>query len=195
MHIDVHVSIESGRCTLRTAPKQEQSAMVPIMVKKPSSKDLRTKAFSSAQPAAHLSVQRKRGCFYLSAALASMPTETVVTPHLADYLEQVLEPLPISSGATVTSVPSAEPQEGVAHIVGMDTSALPIDVLFFLTVQSSAIRFDGQQQRSSAADCLLKLPCLSLMASTRRTVGDAYVGGIDVSATLSAFSLSIYSPH
>ncbi|PIO56307.1 hypothetical protein TELCIR_22294 [Teladorsagia circumcincta] len=125
-----------------------------------------------------------------------MPTETVVTPHLADYLEQVLEPLPISSGATVTSVPSvAEQQEGVAHIVGMDTSALPIDVLFFLTVQSSTIRFDGQQQRSSAADCLLKLPCLSLMASTRRTVEDTYVGGIDVSATLSAFSLSIYSPH
>ncbi|EPB75014.1 hypothetical protein ANCCEY_05883 [Ancylostoma ceylanicum] len=249
MHIDVQVSIESGRCTLRTAPKQEQSAIVPIMVKKPSTKDLRSKAFASSQPAnftrfsipsldmkgyylsadsgsiptpisssltkeqlresasisasaqassttTSISAQRKRGCFYLSAALASMPTETVVTPHLADYFEQVLEPLPISSGATVTSVPSvAEPQEGVAHIVGMDTSALPIDVLFFLTVQSSAIRFDGQQQRSSAADCLLKLPCLSLMATTRRTVGETYVGGIDVSATLSAFSLSIYSPH
>ncbi|CAJ0604609.1 unnamed protein product [Cylicocyclus nassatus] len=248
MAIDVQVSIESGRCTLRTAPKQEQSAMVPLMVKKPSSKDLRAKTFSSSQlvnltrfsmpsldmkgyyvsgdslipssittaladhqlkqsasmvdatahpstSTANVSLQRKRGCFYLSAALASMPTETVVTPHLADYLEQVLDPLPISSGATVTSVPSAEPQEGVAHIVGMDTSALPIDVLFFLTVQSSTIRFDGQQQRSSAADCLLKLPCLSLMASTRRTVEDAYVGGIDVSATLSAFSLSIYSPH
>ncbi|KIH57173.1 hypothetical protein ANCDUO_12638 [Ancylostoma duodenale] len=200
MHIDVQVSIESGRCTLRTAPKQEQLAIVPIMVKKPSVKDLRSKAFASSQPAnftrfsipsldmkgyylsgdsgsiptpisssltkdqlreaapisastqastttTNISSQRKRGCFYLSAALASMPTETVVTPHLADYFEQVLEPLPISSGATVTSVPSvAEPQEGVAHIVGMDTSALPIDVLFFLTVQSSTIRFDGQQQ-------------------------------------------------
>ncbi|VDK49852.1 unnamed protein product, partial [Cylicostephanus goldi] len=100
----------------------------------------------SASMATNVSLQRKRGCFYLSAALASMPTETVVTPHLADYLEQVIEPLPISSGATVTSVQSADPQEGVAHIVGMDTSALPIDVLVFLTVQSSTIRFDGQQQ-------------------------------------------------
>lgn len=246
MNIDVQVSIESGRCTLRTALKPEASIIMPAaLVKKPSAKDLRAKALA-AQPtnltrfsipsldmkgyylsadgsgslAAHVAASlpkvnpagaevsesvtnllknsnvRHRGCFYLSAALASMPTETVVTPHLADYLEQVLEPLPISSGATVTSVPSvAEPQEGVAHIVGMDTSALPIDVLFFLTVQSSTIRFDGQQQRSSAADCLLKLPCLSLMASTRRTVGETYVGGIDVSATLSAFSLSIYSPH
>ncbi|KAE9416671.1 hypothetical protein Angca_002636, partial [Angiostrongylus cantonensis] len=238
MHIDVQISIESGQCTLRTA-KQESLVMVPIIVKKPSSKDLRAKAFASSHPANltrfsipsldikgyylsadtgslppsfteksfqvnlylfSLKSNRKRGCFYLSTALASMPTETVVTPHLADYLEQasfpVLEPLPISSGATVTSAPSVtEAQEGMSHIVGMDTSVLPMDVLFFLTVQSSTIRFDGQQQRSSAADCLLKLPCLSLMASTRRSVGDTYVGGVDFSATLSAFSLSIYSPH
>uniref|UniRef100_A0A0K0DNK6 FSA_C domain-containing protein n=1 Tax=Angiostrongylus cantonensis TaxID=6313 RepID=A0A0K0DNK6_ANGCA len=210
-----------------------ENFMVPIIVKKPSSKDLRAKAFASSHPANltrfsiprciltifqkkrqlsllisteksfqvnlylfSLKSNRKRGCFYLSTALASMPTETVVTPHLADYLEQVLEPLPISSGATVTSAPSVtEAQEGMSHIVGMDTSVLPMDVLFFLTVQSSTIRFDGQQQRSSAADCLLKLPCLSLMASTRRSVGDTYVGGVDFSATLSAFSLSIYSPH
>ncbi|KAK6047365.1 hypothetical protein COOONC_15129 [Cooperia oncophora] len=149
MNIDVQVSIESGRCTLRTAPKQEMSLiMIPTMVKKPSAKDLRTKAFSSTQPTnftrfsipsldmrgyyisadsgsipasvsasfskgvahhKHLrtrwmdaasqhnphtsrinsAIIRNRGCFYLSAALASMPTETVVTPHLADYLEQV----------------------------------------------------------------------------------------------------------
>ncbi|VDM59518.1 unnamed protein product [Angiostrongylus costaricensis] len=250
-----NISIESGHCTLRTA-KQESLVMVPVIVKKPSSKDLRAKAFASSYPAnltrfsiprcsltifsillnllfrassllnidqyakyyqmkRHLTLlisierhfrvnlhlfslksNRKRGCFYLSTALASMPTETVVTPHLADYLEQVLEPLPISSGATVTSAPSVnETQEGMSHIVGMDTSVLPMDVLFFLTVQSSTIRFDGQQQRCSAADCLLKLPCLSLMVSTRRSVGDTYVGGVDFSATLSAFSLSIYSPH
>ncbi|KAJ1353025.1 hypothetical protein KIN20_009565 [Parelaphostrongylus tenuis] len=240
MHIDVQISIETGQCTLRTA-KQEALAMVPVIVKKPSSKDLRTKALISSHPANltrfsipsldmrghYLSAKAasaspplslkepfmsaasmanplqsqpnsksKCGCFYLATALASMPTETVVTPHLADYLEQVLDPLPISSGATVTSAPTVnETQEGMSHIVGMDTSVLPMDVLFFLTVQSSTIRFDGQQQRSSAADCLLKLPCLSLMASTRRSVGDTYVGGVDFSATLSAFSLSIYSPH
>ncbi|PIO73232.1 hypothetical protein TELCIR_04806 [Teladorsagia circumcincta] len=45
------VSIESGRCTLRTALKQEASLiMMPAMVKKPSTKDLRAKAFASAQP-------------------------------------------------------------------------------------------------------------------------------------------------
>ena len=39
----------------------------------------------------------KRGCFYIFVGLASMPNETVVTPHLATYLEQVLEPLPPSA--------------------------------------------------------------------------------------------------
>uniref|UniRef100_A0A1I7W8X0 FSA_C domain-containing protein n=1 Tax=Heterorhabditis bacteriophora TaxID=37862 RepID=A0A1I7W8X0_HETBA len=138
----------------------------------------------------------KRGCFYLSVALSSMPSETLVTPHLADYFEQVLEPLPVSSAFPSVSVRSFhEPQEGMSNIVAIDTSVLPLDVLFYLTVQSSTIRFDGQQQRSSAADCLLKLPCLSLMASTRRTDEAEYLGGVDISATLSAFSLSIYSPH
>ena len=81
------------------------------------------------------------------------------------------------------------------NIVAIDTSALPLDFIFHLSVQSSVIRFDGQQQRSSAADCMLKLPSLTLMGSTRRNDGAEYPGGIDISATLSAFSLSIYSPH
>lgn len=57
-------------------------------------------------------------------------------------------------------------------------------------------------KRTAAADCLLKLPSLTLMASTRPycegaagSVGDAAGGGIHVAATLSAFSLNIYSPH
>ncbi|CAJ0955025.1 unnamed protein product, partial [Mesorhabditis belari] len=152
----------------------------------------------------------KRGCFYLNISLASMPTETVVRPHLADFLEQVLEPLPNTSGLMFRSSSISTIQESInstdsvsAPIVSIDTSALPLDIILYLTIQSSTFRFEGQQQRSSAADCLLKLPCLTLMASTRRMEGltlnqgnAAYVlGGVDISVTLSAFSLSIYSPH
>lgn len=36
----------------------------------------------------------KNKCFYLSLELASMPLETLITPCLADFLEQVVEPLP-----------------------------------------------------------------------------------------------------
>lgn len=57
-------------------------------------------------------------------------------------------------------------------------------------------------KRTAAADCLLKLPSLTLMASTRPHCegatagsGDKAGGGLHVSATLSAFSLNVYSPH
>lgn len=35
----------------------------------------------------------KNKCFYMSLELASMPIETLITPCLADFLEQVVEPL------------------------------------------------------------------------------------------------------
>ncbi|KHN73253.1 Uncharacterized protein Tcan_11964, partial [Toxocara canis] len=156
---------------------------------------------------------RRRPGFYLAVELSSMPQESLVTPHLADFVEQMLEPLPESNvfGSSINLSTmnrsemggSDEPiVESDVPIVEMDTSVLPLDVLFHLTVQSSTIRFEGHQQRSAAADCLLKLPSLTLMASTRpisdsvdSSDGDVAGGGIHLSATLSAFSLNIYSPH
>uniref|UniRef100_F1KPJ4 Bridge-like lipid transfer protein family member 1 C-terminal domain-containing protein n=1 Tax=Ascaris suum TaxID=6253 RepID=F1KPJ4_ASCSU len=149
---------------------------------------------------------RRRPAFYLAVELSSMPQESLVTPHLADFVEQMLEPLPESnvfgSSVNLSTVNQSEVGESDVPIVEMDTSALPLDVLFHLTVQSSTVRFEGHQQRSAAADCLLKLPSLTLMASTRPVSdsaecadGDAAGGGIHLSATLSAFSLNIYSPH
>ncbi|CAD6189799.1 unnamed protein product [Caenorhabditis auriculariae] len=149
----------------------------------------------------------KRGCFYLFIGLSSMPTETVVTPHLATYLEQVLEPLPPSS---VFRSSQADPENEqsranspVSHdnnIVAMDTAALPMDVMFYLDVQSSTIRFDGKKpsasgRSQSAVDCLLTLPRLTVELTTRRTDEDGYVGGMDISGQFKGFLLSIYSPH
>jgi hypothetical protein len=54
----------------------------------------------------------------------------------------------------------------------------------------------GQQQWSSAADCLLTLPRVILYASTRKSIAEENIqSGIYLSATLSDFSLTIYSPH
>lgn len=141
----------------------------------------------------------KNNCFYLALELASMPEETLVTPILADFLEQVIEPLPESLFETAkpeSDESSVADAPATVPIVAIDTSSLPLDVLFHMVVQSSTIRFEGQQQRASAADCLLKLPRLALMASTRKFNEQATtVGGIYLSATLSAFSLNVYSPH
>ncbi|KAE9555244.1 hypothetical protein FO519_001495 [Halicephalobus sp. NKZ332] len=138
----------------------------------------------------------KNNCFYLALELASMPDETLVTPNLADFLEQMIEPLPENLFETAKQESENSSESAAVPIVTLDTSSLPLDVLFHMVVQSSRVRFEGQQQKSSAADCLLKLPRLALMASTRKFNEQATaVGGIYLSATLSAFSLNIYSPH
>lgn len=41
-----------------------------------------------------------------------------------------------------------EMNDSDVSIVNMDTSVIPLDVLFHLTVQSSTIRFEGQQRVS-----------------------------------------------
>ncbi|KAI6241376.1 FSA-C domain-containing protein [Aphelenchoides fujianensis] len=141
-------------------------------------------------------------CLYLALELAKMLEQTLVTPALADFLEQAVEPLP-ESLFEPTARSSPEPQRTetpstAVPIVVIDTSALPLDFFFQMTVYSSAIRFEGgeQQRSSSAADCLLTLPSLTLLASTRRqNEQDASLAGIYLSATLSNFELSVYSPH
>ncbi|MCP9260407.1 DNA mismatch repair protein Msh6 [Dirofilaria immitis] len=112
----------------------------------------------------------RRPAFYLAVELASMPQESLITPHLADFLEQMFETIPennVNSSLDLSNMDQNEMIDSDVSIVEMDTSVIPLDVLFHLTVQSSAIRFEGQQQRTAAADCLLKLPSLTLMASTR----------------------------
>ncbi|CEF63634.1 Fragile site-associated protein, C-terminal domain-containing protein [Strongyloides ratti] len=138
----------------------------------------------------------KNGCFYLALELAHMPQETIVTPLLADYLEQVIEPLPQHFFESSSTAQHSDVLSDGMPIVAIDTSGLPLDVLFHLNVQSSTIRFEGQQVKNNAADCLLTLPRLTLMVSTRKyNELDRTVAGIHISAMLSNFSLSIYSPH
>ncbi|KAI6225838.1 FSA-C domain-containing protein [Aphelenchoides besseyi] len=147
--------------------------------------------------------QRSTGkCLYLALELAKMLEQTLVTPALADFLEQAVEPLPESLFEPTTRLPStpqrSESTTPAVPIVAIDTSVLPLDFFFHMTVYSSVIRFEGgeQQRSSSAADCLLTLPSLTLLASTRRqNEQDASLAGIYLSATLSNFELSIYSPH
>ncbi|CTQ86404.1 Bridge-like lipid transfer protein family member 1 C-terminal domain-containing protein [Caenorhabditis elegans] len=150
----------------------------------------------------------KRGCFYIFVGLASMPSETVVTPHLATYFEQVLEPLPPSAvfqsqnNTREASVPDdgkGDANNEVHNIMAMDTAAFPIDFVFYLDVQSSTIRFDGKQPTSRSqtqADCLLTLPRLTLELTSKRTRDniDNYVGGIHISGQFKGFMLKIYNP-
>ncbi|CAB3410727.1 unnamed protein product [Caenorhabditis bovis] len=179
--------------------------------------DLRKKISSKSRSATaplfekKVASSSKRGCFFMFIGLASMPSETVVTPHLATYVEQVLEPLPPSAVfrsqniGTDTDTNAADHKHDansdVHNIVAMDTAALPIDFVLYLDVQSSTIRFDGKQQTSrnqAQADCLLTLPRLTLELTTKRSkehgIGGSYVGGMHISGQFKGFMLKIYNP-
>lgn len=49
----------------------------------------------------------KKGSFSLEVELSSTPSETIVTPHLMDYLEQAIEPVETGKG-NVVLMPSVE---------------------------------------------------------------------------------------
>lgn len=78
-----------------------------------------------------------------------MPLETLITPCLADFFEQVVEPLPESLFELSPKANSdTSSRADSMPIVALDTSSLPLDVLFHMSVQSSTVRFEGQQQVS-----------------------------------------------
>jgi hypothetical protein len=98
-------------------------------------------------------------------------------------------------------------------------STFPVDVVFSFVVHASKIHFVTQERNQTAADCILGLPELTLVVTSRRSeltarpdpkadhsasthkkqsrsggALETLAGGICVSACLSKFLLSIYSP-
>ncbi|CAI5438694.1 unnamed protein product [Caenorhabditis angaria] len=209
-----HVSDPAESATQKFGKSLEKKNKLPTDMAKDAEKlteDLKSKSRYGNQKETKKKkkVDERRGCFYMFIGLASMPTETVVTPHLATYLEQVLEPLPpsavfrsenVGNSQNVSTVVQKEDANNDVHnIVAIDTAALPIDFVLYLDVQSSTIRFDGKQQTSrnqAQADCLLTLPRLTLELTTKRSNDNAdnYVGGIYISGQFKDFMLKIFNP-
>ncbi|GMT28535.1 hypothetical protein PFISCL1PPCAC_19832 [Pristionchus fissidentatus] len=204
MNIQAELKIASGKCSLRT----------PTLTSRPSTKDLGSRIMGrqtqtnstvttiiipsvSSDGVYHSGREKERGSLHLSISLQSIPAPQILTPHIADFVEMMLEPLPSSwsrseEGQSLNgfSSPSLSTPNDSSRI---DTNSLPFDFVIVVVVDASEIKFVGQQPRSSAADCRLQLPSLSLAASSR-VLSDKRAS-LDVSASLSKFSLSVYSPH
>uniref|UniRef100_A0A183CPI7 SHR-BD domain-containing protein n=1 Tax=Globodera pallida TaxID=36090 RepID=A0A183CPI7_GLOPA len=144
-------------------------------------------------------------CFYTSLELASMPLTTLITPALIDFLDQTLDPL-TSTIFDKSSVQKASSEIGsfdgkkldpAVELIAIDRLGLSFDLILHVSVQASSLRFEGRQQKSSAADCLLTLPSLTLNGCTRKCCDgmDRPTMCIFGWMELNSFSLSIYSPH
>uniref|UniRef100_A0A8C6TXX4 Bridge-like lipid transfer protein family member 1 C-terminal domain-containing protein n=1 Tax=Neogobius melanostomus TaxID=47308 RepID=A0A8C6TXX4_9GOBI len=123
----------------------------------------------------------KTAKLYAWVALQTLPEEMVISPCLLDFLEKALETIPITPDdrnyAAVASheddvgqFEAVDPlEESTTSLVSSSTSAyssFPVDVVVYVRVQPSQIRFSCLPM--SRVECMLKLPSLDLVFSSNR---------------------------
>ncbi|CAL8291970.1 unnamed protein product [Gadus morhua 'NCC'] len=123
----------------------------------------------------------KTAKLYAWVALQTLPEEMVISPCLLDFLEKALETIPITPvERNYTSATSQEEdlgqfepvdslEESATSLVSSSTSAyssFPVDVVVYVRVQPSQIRFSCLPM--SRVECMLKLPSLDLVFSSNR---------------------------
>ena len=145
--------------------------------------------------------------------LHSIPEETIISPHILEFLEQALEPIPITEPETKATSTSAAENSGLFSFDGATstgtqggstTASFPVDVVVYCHVQPSTFRFSCLPV--SRVECLLRLPSLHLVFSSKRSehplhpvMGETFSkstgGGLSVTGCLSDFSLYIFHPY
>lgn len=117
----------------------------------------------------------KKATCYAWMTLHSIPEETVITPHLLDFLEEALEPIPILVPSRAASQNNLESESNDPKSDNLITSgpaqyavygSFPVDVIVYLHVQQSVLRFSCLP--TSRVECLLQLPSVDLVFSSKR---------------------------
>ena len=102
-------------------------------------------------------------------SLHCIPEETIITPHILDFLEQALEPIAIESPKLNTPCSETGPDgEDMASVPAQYAvyGSFPVDVVVYLHVQPSVLRFSCLPV--SRVECLLQLPSVELTFSSKR---------------------------
>lgn len=170
-----------------------------------------TTTTTTAAAARRLSV--KRASLFAWMTLQSIPEETIISPHILEFLEQTLEPIPFKSEHIVTAAASPNPvnidllQENyVAY------SSFPVDVIVYFHMQPSTFRFSCLPV--SRVECMLQLPSLDIVFSSKRQDDDRFggagggltsaaadtaeksaTGGLSVTGCLADFNVYIFHPY
>uniref|UniRef100_A0A8C1UIF2 Si:ch211-233a24.2 n=1 Tax=Cyprinus carpio TaxID=7962 RepID=A0A8C1UIF2_CYPCA len=124
------------------------------------------------------SVGVKMAKLYAWVALQTLPEEMVISPCLLDFLEKALETIPITPvdrnytsqcedvGHFDSVEPLEESQVSLVSSAASPYSSFPVDVVVYVRVQPSQIRFSCLPM--SRVECMLKLPSLDLVFSSNR---------------------------
>lgn len=143
----------------------------------------------------------KKATLFAWITLQSIPEETVISPHILDFLEQALEAIPMQQAAKQSPVASVD--GGGAGVGGGggggglvleegQYGSFPVDVIVYFRMQPSILRFSCLPV--SRVECLLRLPSVDLAFSSKRA-DEGPVGGLSATGCLADFSLYIFHPY
>nr|CAD7257563.1 unnamed protein product [Timema shepardi] len=120
----------------------------------------------------------KKASLFAWMTLQSIPEETIISPHILEFLEQTLEPIPSTLQQAKNSFPSTGPVNTMFNI-DQDSSwvsaantgnyvyaSFPVDVIVYFHMQPSTFRFSCLPV--SRVECMLQLPSLDLVFSSKR---------------------------
>ncbi|CAL4109691.1 unnamed protein product, partial [Meganyctiphanes norvegica] len=153
----------------------------------------------------------KRASLFTWLTLQSIQEETTITPNILEFLELALEPLPLPQPQTKSPATAQESMFKVDPDKTADGSgggvppyvyaSFPVDVVVYFHMQPSTIRFSCQPV--SRVECILQLPSLNLIFSSKRAEDRAFldgqiqttIGGLSVTGVLEDFSLYVFHPY
>lgn len=178
---NILVDLTNGGVTSGSASSTLTNASVSSVTRLPGSvvgisKDLEFHSSSTSVP--RKQVIKKASC-EAWITLHCIPEETLITPHILDFLEQALEPIPLesttpgkTSAASSPSAADAVDPESNGDLISSTPAAyavygsFPVDVIVYIHVQPSVLRFSCYPL--SRVECLLQLPSVDLTFSSKR---------------------------
>lgn len=145
----------------------------------------------------------KKAALFAWITLQSIPEETIISPHILEFLEQTLEPIPTKASFS-TPTPEAEADSGrrarsAEAEGGYAYASFPVDVIVHFQLQPSTVRFSCLP--ASRVECLLQLPSLQIVFSSKRASDEdmaepaVAMGGLSVTGCLADFSVNMFHPY
>ncbi|KAI5718886.1 hypothetical protein M8J76_001825 [Diaphorina citri] len=128
----------------------------------------------------------KKASLYAWTTLHSIPEETIISPHILEFLEQTLEPIPaqerLGGGMhAMFDLGSDDPAPMPGQYV---YASFPVDVIVYFHMQPSTFRFS----------CLPVFSSKRAEGNTCPEQGVA-VGGLSITGCLADFSVYIFHPY
>lgn len=109
----------------------------------------------------------KKASLFAWMTLQSVPEETIISPHILEFLEQALEPIPPKTNFNSTANSSLiNSDQDITNYGNYVYASFPVDVIVYFHMQPSTFRFSCLPV--SRVECMLQLPSLDIVFSSKR---------------------------